>query len=378
MSMAMKTMKAQSMKKLNNTVTKTRQIMNNAMKKPAKKEDEKTALTSFALGKLGGCSDKKVEDFLETLDDKEQMRLWKTFERNRELEGENVPYKKVTSGMGKISKSRQLLKIWIQSGGTTRNALYQEAFMDISSSHEKGRTEIWQPLHYMLNHKFGMKELKARVLSGSIAIRANPKDPRFAEFCEETEFVKKSVCRTNTLHVKGKGAEMVWTDFDHLQKMDIEADHDVRFANGPGPSEQETPLALTGWSPIKGLPLEPSTQSNVHESRSTSGQSAASMILATMANSESLASKKSSKEMKLGVVKCRGGIETMLTNLEEHSRVSSKPIQKKIQIGIGELKVAHKLLSKPKVFELKSVPMMKLVNKAATLARKHADLLQDK
>ena len=344
--MPMKTMKAKSMKtsKVKTIAANTK----NLMKRPAKKGDEATALTEFALQKLGGASDNKVEAFLENLDDKEQMRLWKSFERNRQEEGENEIYKTTTCGTGKNRVSRALLKVWIQSGATTKNPVCQDAFLNISSKHEKGKTEVWQPLHYMLNHKFGMRELKARVISGSIEIRANPHDHRFPEFCEVTEYSKKSVSKKTSIHIKSKGEAISWNDFDQLQKMELEIGQDVRFANGPVP-EQENPLALTGWSASRGLPVPSPTRSKESATHSISGaQSASSMILATMANSESPASKKSTKEMKMGLLKCKGAVESLMNNLEEHSLGSSKHIQKQIQTGINELKATHKLLNQPR------------------------------
>ncbi len=54
--------------------------MKEVAKKPAAKSaaDQGGALTEFALGRLEGGSDRKVEEFLDELNDKEQMRLWKS------------------------------------------------------------------------------------------------------------------------------------------------------------------------------------------------------------------------------------------------------------------------------------------------------------
>ena len=162
------------------------------IKKPATHKRPATngsALTELALSKLENASEGRVESFLDGLNGQESQQLWKKFERNRLEEGaDNESWRKLTNGPGRNKNSRNLLKVWLQGGLTTNSKIYQESSLRLESTKTRGQAEQWQPLHYILTHKYGPKELKARVQAGTIAIRQNPEDPRFPEFQEVTEF----------------------------------------------------------------------------------------------------------------------------------------------------------------------------------------------
>lgn len=353
---------------------------NGLIDKASKAEAEGTALTELALSKLQDASDDKVEGFLGQLGAKQQQGLWKRFERNRAEENDDG-FRSATAGVGRNRNARSLLKVWLQSGMTTRNSLYQDASLQIQSKREKGETEVWQPLHYMLTHKYGPKELKARVLSGSIAIRANPKDPRFPEFCEVTEYTQRSVAKTGTLNMKTKTQSINWSDFDQLQKLELDKSQEVLFCDGPSP-EQTNPLALTGWASARGGNISPSTSppgsaSARQSDLGASMCSVSSAILASIANSETLASKKTPKEARMALVKCKGAVNSLINSLEEQSLEVEGKTKATTTKAIGELMVVKKLLDKEKVADLKPGPLQKLVTKAASLAKKHSKILED-
>ena len=204
-------------------------------RKPSIQDKVSLGLTQSALDSLEGQSEHKVDRFLEDLNDQNTQALWKKFERSRDTEGCKERYDLATSGAGGRSKRSSLLKIWLQSGQSTKSSLWQDSVFELTSSKALGTTKVWQPLHYMLNHKYGQKELKARVQSGSIQIRANPRDPRFPEFCEISEFERQETQKSGKIQVKPKGQTISWNDFDELQKLDLTGQDNITWANGPAP-----------------------------------------------------------------------------------------------------------------------------------------------
>jgi hypothetical protein len=354
--------------------------MKEVMKKPAGKSavDQGGVLTELALKKLEGGSDRKVEEFLDVLQDKEQMRLWKKFESTRKEEGVQDDWKMVTGGAGKVKTSRHLLKVFIQSGLTTKSPLYQDAFAKVSTKLSAGQTKVWQPLHYMLQHKFGLKELKARVLAGTIAIRACPDDPRFPEFCEVSnwadERTSKETATTIQSH-KMQGAS--WEDFTALQQVELSGGSEITFGARGG---SEDPLALTGWTSSKARP-SPSPSPSPPASRSAAGSgvgSVASMIVANIANSEALITKSDPKDVRLALIKCKGAFSSLIASLEEKSlSAASKKEGKQFELALKEVKATHRALEKPGTQGLSPGQMKQMVTKAAKLARKHSDLIED-
>ncbi len=346
-------------------------------KKPAAKSatDQGGALTEFALKRLEGQSDRKVEEFLDELQDKEQMRLWKKFEATRKEEGAQDDWKMVTGGTGKIKTSRSLLKVFIQSGLTTKSPLYQDAFAKVSTKLSTGKTKVWQPLHYMLQHKFGLKELKARVLAGTIAIRACPDDPRFPEFCEVSnwadERTSKETATTIQSH-KMQGAS--WEDFTALQQVELSTGNEITFGARSG---SEDPLALTGWTP----PRRPSPSPSPPASRSAAGSgvgSVASMIVANIANSEALITKSDPKDVRLALIKCKGAFSSLVSSLEEKTlSAASRKEGKQFEMALKEVKATHRALEKPKTQGLSPGQLKQMVTKAAKLARKHSELIEE-
>ena len=352
--------------------------MKELMKKPAAKSavDQGGALTEFALKRLEGGSEGKVEEFLNGLQDKEQMRLWKKFEATRKEEGVQDQWKTVTGGAGKNKTSRSLLKVFIQSGLTTKSPLYQDAFAKVSTKLSAGQTKVWQPLHYMLQHKFGLKELKARVLAGTIAIRACPDDPRFPEFCEVSNWADERTSKeTSTTIQSHKMQGASWEDFTALQQVELSGGSEITFGARGG---SEDPLALTGWTSNKGRP-SPSPSPPASRSAAGSGVgSVASMIVANIANSEALITKSDPKDVRLALIKCKGAFSSLVSSLEEKSlSAASKKEGKPFEVALKEVKATHRALEKPGTQGLSPGQLKQMVTKAAKLARKHSELIED-
>ena len=359
------------------------------IKKPAthkKPATNGTPLTESALTNLENASDSRVESFLEGLNNQASQQLWKKFERGRMEEGaDGDQWRKLTNGPGRNKNSRNLLKVWIQGGLTTNSKIYQESTLRLESKKTKGQSEQWQPLHYMLTHKYGPKELKARVQAGTIAIRQNPRDPRFPEFQEVTEFSSTSFSKTGTLELKpSKTQALSWSDFDQLQQLDVTdpTKHGVSWGNVPPPNAD--PLQLTGCKGLRdGTPSPSPTRalrdapSDAGKGSRASGKSAASAILANIANCESLVAKKSPQDVRIGLVKCKGVVDNLINTIQEQEAESTGKMSKKTHAALKELGVVKKILEKPKVNDLKPGAMEKLVKKSSKLCRKYSSCVID-
>ena len=131
-----------------------------------------------------GVSDDSAQAVLKTLTASELQVLWKEFDRSRLKEGAQDEYKKNTSGPGQIEKRNRLLRGWLIDGKTCQGEHYKTLQKTIVVAKQEQYEGLWQPQVYM-ETKYGRKELLARVESGTIQVRKNPKDKRFYEFKDE-------------------------------------------------------------------------------------------------------------------------------------------------------------------------------------------------
>jgi hypothetical protein len=230
----------------------------NVVKRPATKAlDSHVILTEAAIAKLEGASDDKIEEFLVKLSDKEQMSLWKKFEHQRKQDGTDDQYRKAVSGCGMKKKANHCLKVYLKTGGNTKDVLFQDLVTKVYSSTALQEKNTWQPLNYMLQ-RYGMKELKARVLAGTIDCRPNPHDPRFPEFKELLESSSRNITQENTTQVKGT-RKATSQEFFALANMKLDGMQSIDFA-----SEAEVPdtteslmksfLGRNNSSPLPSLP----------------------------------------------------------------------------------------------------------------------------
>ena len=230
----------------------------NVAKRPATKApDSHVILTEAAIAKLEGASDDKIEEFLVKLSDKEQMSLWKKFEHQRKQDGTDDQYRKAVMGCGMKKKANHCLKVYLKTGGNTKDVLFQDLVTKVYSSTALQEKNTWQPLNYMLQ-RYGMKELKARVLAGTIDCRQNPHDSRFPEFRELLESSSRNITQENTTQVKGT-RKATSQEFFALANMKMDGMQSIDFA-----SEAEVPdtteslmksfLGRNNSSPLPSLP----------------------------------------------------------------------------------------------------------------------------
>jgi hypothetical protein len=230
----------------------------NVVKRPATKAlDSHVILTEAAIAKLEGASDDKIEEFLVKLSDKEQMSLWKKFEHQRKQDGTDDQYRKAVSGCGMKKKANHCLKVYLKTGGNTKDVLFQDLVTKVYSSTALQEKNTWQPLNYMLQ-RYGMKELKARVLAGTVDCRQNPHDSRFPEFRELLESSSRNITQENTTQVKGT-RKATSQEFFALANMKLDGMQSIDFG-----SEAEVPdtteslmksfLGRNNSSPLPSLP----------------------------------------------------------------------------------------------------------------------------
>ena len=166
-------------------VMKSKKVMKSqGLTKPMKaltaQEKDQNQLTEACLLKMRNASNQKIEGFIQGLNDKESMSLWKKYEKKRAVEGTQAEYREAVSGDGKIEKSRQGLKVFIKTG-TTKSAEHRNLMASLTNRVTHSVEEEWLSMTEA-TAKYGKQELRARVLCGTILVRSCPDDPRFAEF----------------------------------------------------------------------------------------------------------------------------------------------------------------------------------------------------
>jgi len=249
----MKTMKKHILKK--GTSSKSVPSAGVVMKKPASKGAViHQQLTDAALAKLEGASDSKIEEFLLKLSDKEQMCLWKKFESQRRQDGTDEQYRQAVSGAGMKKKAGNCLKVYLKAGGTTKDSTFQDLVTRVYSTKNFEEKSVWQPGNYMLQ-KFGMKELKARVLAGTIECRKNPHDPRFPEFRELLESSARKITHENTSQTKTQ-KKVSASDFLALSNMDLQGMQHLEFSADAEEGDTESMVnSFFGKGAAKDLPI---------------------------------------------------------------------------------------------------------------------------
>ena len=175
-----------------------------------------------------------------------------------------------------------------------------------------------------------------------------------------------------------------WSDFDQLQQLDVTDPSAQRVSWGNGPPPDTDPLQLTGWKGLRDGTPSPSpnralcdAQSDAGKGSRASGKSVASAILANIANCESLVSKKTAKEARIGLVKCKGIVDNLINTIQEQEAESTGKMSKKTHTALKELGVVKKMLEKPKVNDMKPGPMEKLVKKSSRLCKKYSSCVID-
>ena len=359
-------------------------------KKPATNTtgDEKVThsgvVTEVALQRLNGASDAKVQDYLDTLGDAEQQKLWKKFEQSRKEENANDDYKKYTQGTAGGKKvARALLKMWIKGGRSTKTTVYEELTAQVAERTSRGTKEEWQPLHYMLQHRYGPRQLKAMVTAGTVSIRKNPRDPRFPEFLDCSDFTHQSTerLRAKMAQVKGRAE---WDDFDSLANLAItDGGQQLKILQPEDASDEDmAKFALGKKSKISdetddepAASPKPSSKKPVLKSTMTA-ISDSSAILKSVEEAVNIVNTKNidEKKLRLSVVRAKAACNSAKDMLE-HNIVADPKFEKKAGAKVKELKQLVIAMEKAGQRRSDAKVAKELVTKAAKAAKSCSKLL---
>ena len=364
-------------------ILKTTQKHNEEKSKEDKKQpkpQENQALTEAALAQLENKDPNYVSEFVQNLGDKEQMRLWKKFEADRKASGDQDAYVAATQGVGSKKKARILLVSWIQGGCSSKSTPYMEHISKYSTTHTKGNKAQWQPLHFMLNMKYGPRELKARVLAGTIAVRKCPADERFPEFLDvadyETTEAKKEMAK-----IVSSTAKCSWSDFKVLAELENgrqELQFEVPEEKDPKKKNEEAEDHLQHLigNKKKGHDFDDWGFGKATASGSAASQActADSKALRALENCESLVAGKtvSKDKLQLAVVRAKGACGEVQSLLEEKLLDADGKEKKQIQGKIQDLISVLKLFKGKNMNQKQQVA---LVRRSAKVAKACSEVL---
>lgn len=161
------------------------------------------------------CSAKEIDKALANLPANEAQVLWKKFEKQRQLAGEDASYKDVTKGLGSQEKKHQLLRSFILDKGSIGKN-YKTAMLTFESKEEKGGEAKFNTWKQQVD-KYGKNEAVARLKAGTMKFRKSPSDPRFFEFPDSTEYYKWSQTKKRKTEYsidKHKASKDDWLSMD--------------------------------------------------------------------------------------------------------------------------------------------------------------------
>ena len=174
------------------------QVPGSVMKKPAAAAPRDQVpgivpLTEAALMQLDEKPNDQIQLFLNKLSSNDQQRLWKKYEAQRKMDGDDAEYKAITQGVGMKKKANASLVAFIKGGLSTKGSTWKECVTSYSSEHKSEKIMEWKSLSEAVVI-WGKQELMARVLTKSIIARKNPADERFPQFldCKDKETFAQS------------------------------------------------------------------------------------------------------------------------------------------------------------------------------------------
>ena len=227
-----------------------------------------------ALLKKGASDEDQALVEFGKLDKNAQQSLWKAFELQRKSAGVNDDYKaQVGTGAGIMAKKNKLMAGFILDKGSC-GGNYKHFMQSIKVSKEATYQSQWITLEKALQ-TWGKKELQARVQSGTILMRKNPRDPRFPEFKEEFVTNKVTVAGNRELEFGGKGAasssemlgffntnhdDATWESFEMNEDIEGDAADDQNFSKMLGLKASNKPPKGNPALPLNDDALETMSQ----------------------------------------------------------------------------------------------------------------------
>ena len=181
------------------------------------------------------CSAAEIDKAIGKPPQKEQQILWKKFEKERLLTGEDGKYKDNTKGLGSQERKHKLLRSFVMDGGMLGKN-YKTAMLTFEKTEEKGGETKFNTWKQQVD-KYGKAEALARLKAGTMKFRKSPTDNRFLEFVDQTEYYKWSTSKKQQVAYstdKHKAEKDDWLSMENLALEDV---GDSSF--GPTPSTRE-------------------------------------------------------------------------------------------------------------------------------------------
>ena len=169
------------------------------------------------------CSVAEIDKAIGKLPQNEQQVLWKKFEKERLLTGEDGKYKDSTKGLGSQGKKHQLLRAFVMDGGMLGKN-YKTAMLTFEKTEEKGGETKFNTWKQQVD-KYGKAEALARLKAGTMKFRRSPTDNRFLEFADQTEYFKWSTSKKQQVAYstdKHKAEKDDWLSMENLALEDVE------------------------------------------------------------------------------------------------------------------------------------------------------------
>ena len=168
------------------------------------------------------CSAAEIDKAIGKLPQKEQQILWKKFEKERVLTGEDGKYKDNTKGLGSQERKHKLLRSFVMDGGMLGKN-YKTAMLTFEKTEEKGGETKFNTWKQQVD-KYGKAEALARVKAGTMKFRKSPTDNRFLEFVDQTEYYKWSTSKKQQVAYstdKHKAEKDDWLSMENLALEDV-------------------------------------------------------------------------------------------------------------------------------------------------------------
>ena len=331
--------------------------------------DENQTITEAALLQLQGAPDAKIDKWVKNLNSNNSMTMWKKYEKQRHMDGTQKEYEVATAGAGKRSKAHQLLRIFIKTG-STKSQEHRRLCASLTNSVEHSVEEEWLSQHEAVA-KWGIQELRHRVIAGTIKVRQCPDDPRFGEFKAVKEKKKDSTVAVHSVGIESRGG----SDKDALmkfmqsikttpnQKMQIEMEED--------PIDADTPDAWSKKISPKGLKDKPllslTDQLEVNEQEDPED------VIEALETQSALRDNAGAAKCKGALATAKSSLETMLTQTESVAPESG-PDAKKYKAIIKSLKQHQKVIDQ--LSKKKTSPKAGVVKKALKAAVKECKTAQ--
>lgn len=232
-------------KKVMKSNTKASKVADAKVKAAPKALTKKNVKAHTELLAKGAENEEQALALFAKLDTNSKQCLWKHFELQRKSNDADDGFQQVaTKGAGSMGKKMKLMAGFIMDKGNI-GSNYQQFYQSVSVSRSSTYEEAWLSLEKALG-TWGKTELYERVKAGTIAMRKNPKDPRFPEFREEKTTTKVTAEGTRHFTMGGKSQAAVGDMMNFFNQDAGGIEWDGFGFDNQSSSSQDNPMANLG------------------------------------------------------------------------------------------------------------------------------------